>query len=411
MRPDIDPRGACLLALLEARRAAPLGLLALLFAATLTAARFGGAAQLEPALAGLVALDRGPGVAAAAARASAATLGLALGALMLVPHAAGLATRWRHGDGDWLGARPVGPLGALAASLLGIALAACAVVTVVLGATGLCAATQGATSGDAAEGSQASARALVWRAGPSGHVLLHAGESFVHRLPDVALPVGAALRVRLQNTVEGAPYGDAELRVVDDNHAPLSAPTRARIVRRTYAEVPLSATGAPHARGSLKTSGSPPPERDATPTARGGLDVVVTALGPGAIAVLGPRPIELWGPPRAPWRADLALAGRALALLIAAAGLAAGFGAWVAAPLATLGVAALALAFAALTPEAAALAATWLPGSGLGAALDVAAEGRLPAGAPPGQGVGAALSVAAGLALARAALRSWRHAA
>lgn len=369
-------RGAWLLARLEARRAAPPALLALVFGVTWLAAALGDAVPAAPILAGIAELDRGANVARGAARASAATLGLTLAGAALVWHAAALASRWRAGDGDWLGARPIGAGLALAASYLGLALGGLALVVATFGATAL-------AGGPPARG-------LAWRAGPERHVLLQPGETHAVTLRDIDLPPGAALRVRLQNTPGSAPFGDVLVVARVDGDA--RAEARVRVARRTFGEVLLPARARP--------DGDDP---------RGDLVVEVTALGLGAIAVVGPRPVELWTAAGGALRVDAALAARALALLLAAAAVAVGFGAWVATPLAALGVLATWTCFAWLA-EGAAFLGAFLPGNGLVQALDVAAEGRLPTGAPLGHALGVALAAASGLALARGALGSWRHA-
>lgn len=399
-----DTRGALLVAALEARRTAPFGLLVLLFLVTYTAARTSGGASAEPLLGELAALEGDTTIALGLARASALTLGLALAALALVVHAAGLATRWRNGDADWLGARPIGATRALAAAFVGLALGAAALVGAVSCATALA--------------DRAPARELVWRAGPERHLVLGLGEQYIEEVRDVALPSGALVRVRVQNTSLDVPYGDAALLVERRHTATLQRPeakpavtrldTRARVARRGYVEGAVPA--APPLPGGTEALNAEQSSR----AARGTLVVALTALGPGSLVVAGPTPLELWGPPEAAGWVDLALGGRALALLVAAALMAAGLGAWVAAPLAALATLAVCIGLGVLAPEAwPALGpelARWCPGQGLGAALDIAAQGRRPAFAPVGHLVGALGAALLGLALARGALGSWRHA-
>jgi hypothetical protein len=397
-----DTRGALLVAALEARRTAPLALLALLFLVTYAAACTSSGASVAPLLAELTVLEADTPIALGLARASAATLGLALAALVLVVHAAGLVTRWRNGDADWLGARPIGATRALAASFFGLALGASALVLAVFAAIALA--------------ERAPARELVWRAGPERHIVLRPGEQYIEEVRSVSLPSGAVVRVRVQNTALDIPYGDVGLLVerrqaaADPSIAEARVThteSRARVARRTHAEGTVPAA----ARESDAATLDGTPATDAAPST---LVVVVTALGPGSLVVAGPTPIELWGPPESAAWVDLALGGRALALLVAAALLAAGLGAWLAAPLAALSTLALCIGVGVLATEAwpaldPALA-RWCPGHGLGAALDVAAEGRRPAFAPVGHLVGVLGTALLALALARGALGSWRHA-
>jgi hypothetical protein len=398
-----DTRGALLVAALEARRTAPLALLALLFLVTYAAARTSSGASVAPLLAELTVLEADTPIALGLARASAATLGLALAALVLVVHAAGLVTRWRNGDADWLGARPIGATRALATSFVGLALGASALVLAVFAAIALA--------------ERAPARELVWRAGPERHIVLRPGEQYIEEVRSVSLPSGAVVRVRVQNTALDIPYGDVGLLV--ERHEAAADPSnarprvtqtesRTRVARRSYAE------GTVPAAAALESDAAPLDATPATDAAPSTLVVVVTALGPGSLVVAGPTPIELWGPPESAAWVDLALGGRALALLVAAALLAAGLGAWLAAPLAALTTLALCIGVGVLAPEAwpaldPALARC-CPGHGLGAALDVAAEGRRPAFAPVGHLVGVLGTALLALALARGALGSWRHA-
>jgi hypothetical protein len=399
-------RDVALLASLEARRTAPVAHVLLVVLLAAAAARFENGGQLEPLLADLAEVERGPSAVAGAARAGAATLAYGLVAAIVVMHAAGLAGRWRQGDGDWLGARPITPLRALAASFLG--LAGGAVVLTAAAALAIAA---------AAPRSAAGARPLLWRAGPEGNFLVQPGERYREVLP-VAPGGGALLRLRLTNTAEGiAPVADVVVRALAgtadgstngaaggaaggaEGAAGRVSEARARVGRRTYVELAL-------------------PEADPGQVGRDGLapqtlSVELACLGPAAVAVLGPQPIEAYGPPAPFGRVDLALAARALAAVLAAAAVAAAFGAWVAAPVAALGALALAVVVGGLGPAAAPEVierlGPWVPGLGLGGALEVASRGQLPAGAPVGQALGVAIVASAALALARVGTTSWRH--
>lgn len=368
-------RDVFLLARLEARRAAPLGLVALLGLGTWLAAR-GDTGDVEPVFAGLAGLDLGRAAARGAARASAQALGLAVAVLALVVHASGLAWRWRRGDGDWLGARPITVTRALVASTSGLALGGAALVAAVFAA----AACSGATAG----------RALAWTGGPEEHNAVAMGKTLRVSFPAVLRPAGGTLRVRVQNTVLDVPYGDARLDVLGSDEA-LIASSTARVARRGFIEAAL-------------------PEAGDT----GPLVVQLTSLGPGTLAVVGPQPVEVFGRTLAPWRADLALGLHALAAALAAAALGVGFGAWVAAPLAALCVLALGVTVLALGPASsqawASVVASWCPGAGLGDAFARASEGLAP-GFPPAKhllGLGGVTGVS--LSLARLGLTSWRHA-
>ncbi len=397
-------RALVALAWLETRRAAPLVWLAFLFAATALAARYSGGLSGDDAELSALTLPLHDPTAAASlhgvARAAAATLGFGLAWVALLAHAAGLARRWRRGDGDWLGARPIGRTAAFGAACAGLAFAALLANASVLAATALA--------------ERSPARALVWRAGPEHHIALRPGERFVESLRNVDVPRGAALAVRAQNTALDVPFGDLELAVEvrpagspePDSGLPRGA--LSRVARRTHVE----------AAGLREREPEGAPERV-------DLLIVLTAHGPGTLALRGPHALSLYGPPEPPWRIELALFGRAAALAVALAVGAAALGAWVSAPLAAALSGALALLCAAVLPEllgaGSAAASTArpmtelclraLPGGGFGAALDAVAAGARPEGVPPAQVAVAALLLALAPLAARPALRSWRHAA
>jgi len=402
-------RDVWLLASLEARRTAPWPLVVILCMVTAAAALLGDVRATEPVLAGLAELDRGAAVAASATRASALAVGFALAGLALLVHGAGLAQRWRQGDGDWLGARPIGQTRAFGACLGGAAVGALTLVAAVVGTTATLAAVGALPASEV--------RPLMAHGGPQRHVLLQPGTSLRHELPEVEWTSASLVRVRVQNTADSLPFGDVLFTVaagagagveLGSGDVEVLARKAERVARRALLELPLArADPHPDARAADRTS-------DTDARTRRGLTIEIAATGLGAIAVVAPFAIEVFGAPAAAWRVELALAARFLALVVAGIVLAAAFGAWVAPALAVFGVAAYGVLVLVLVPEfwpaRGATFATIVPGSGLEAAFSAAAAGDLPQWPSGHQWLGLAFLGCCALGLGRAALGSWRHA-
>lgn len=301
---------------------------------------------------------------AADVRASAAWIAglVAIVALTLVP-AARIPEVWFRREGAWLG-----PSGASRARIVvsaGVGVAAGCVALAALTAATATAFARGDRPGPLYE--------LGATAGPTRSVVLAPGETFEQSLDEATLTPGSLVRVRVMPTYGGsAPATRAVLGSADGDSSIV-------VARRTWLESPAD---------------------PAQPT------VTVANVGEGALAVLGPRAVEVWRPSRALLGGSARLAVHVALFAAALATLAFALGAWM-----SPGVAAL-LAFAVWLGARMALegggAGAWLPGGEhLARALSAVAEGRGPS-APGVRPVAAALAVhgAAWIAV-RVGLGSW----
>ncbi|MEE2939644.1 MAG: hypothetical protein VX460_04600 [Planctomycetota bacterium] len=218
--------------------------------------------------------------------------------------------------------------------------------------------------------------------GPERSLVLQPGERYERTLPAARLAgLERRGRVRLMPTVGAAsPSTVARVEVVTADG--VAATSTTAVVNRRWVEVPLEDPG-------------------------GGTRLVVTNAGDGALAVLGPRPVQIWRASKALAGGHLRAAALAASWLAAVGALAVAAGAWTTPAIAALLAAAVAL-FAATdvtgdTPLLSPIAAEL--GRGL-AAID---EGR----APSMPGAGAMARAAAAVALAtcavRPALARWRR--
>jgi len=290
--------------------------------------------------------------------------------LVLIPlatlHAANLPHRWRAGEADWLGSRPVGRAAALASVLAGMLAAAaflvCATATIVeLG-----------TDVDARDGGTL---ALEWSRDQPQTIALAPGEEFGFTLHDV--PAGALLSLRLMPTYGGDPTTDARLTLTrSESHVT----AQRRIATRTNLEARV-------------------------PAGTGVLEVRLINAGGGTLAWLAKNGLELWLPAGSVRTASLALALRAFLALVPLLALALGMAVFVGPWTASIGSLCIYLAAVSFLH-----APAWYPGADLSRALDVVALGRLPGGISFLSCVVAAALVALGLGLGTLGLRSWKHA-
>lgn len=279
--------------------------------------------------------------------------------------------RWYDGESAWLA--PTRPARALLAAA-GTAGSAAGAAALSLAAAAAIIAIAPPTEGTLLE--------LEGVGGPERSLVLEPGERYERTLPSAQVAgLERRGRVRLMPTIGGtSPTTLARVEVLSANR--VAAASTTAIVHRGWVELPLEDPG-------------------------GGTRLVVTNAGDGALAVLGPRPVQIW-------RASNALAGghlRAAALvalwLAAVGALAVAAGAWTTPAIAGLLAAAVAL-FAAtdVTGDAPLLSHI---AEELSRGLAAVDEGR----APSMPGVGAIARAAAAIALAtcavRPALGRWRR--
>lgn len=299
--------------------------------------------------------------------------------LLLIPlatlHAASLPHRWRAGEADWLGSRPVGPGPALASVLAGM-LAACALLlaaTATIVELGI-----GSSGGSLARGGET--LALEWSRDRPQTTALAPGEDEYSTLEDV--PADALLSLRLMPTYGADPTTDARL-TLTRAETPDTAQTH------NIAELRIATRATLEAR---------------VPQGTGVLEVRLTNVGSGNLAWLAEHGLELWRPAGSARNSSLALALRAFLALAPLLALALGAAVFVGPWTASLGSLCIYLAVLSFLH-----APAWYPGADLVRALDVVASGRLPAAISPVSWLLAPILVALGLGLGALGLGSWRH--
>lgn len=271
-------------------------------------------------------------------------------ALLVLAAAAGASagSAYRRRDNAWLGRSGLTLPATFTCAFLGLASG--------LGALTVAgAAAHGAAFPGAAERLELSATA-----GPEGSVRLLPGESLAQSLAAVPRPGRARVRLRLVPTVGGtAPTSAVE--VAFDGGAPRPL---APVVRRTWVDAPL-------------------PE--------GASGLTLTNAGDGAVALVGPRGIEVWAERQALLGGVPRLGLRLLTTALWTCALAFGLSAWMGPGIAGLLALSLLLALGRLLPVS--------PLGGLADALEAVAEGRLARGVAPVEGLALAASAAIGVAL------------
>jgi len=296
--------------------------------------------------------------------------GLVVASAFTVLFAARIPDRWFRQEGDWLGTSGTSRSSIVRSCLAGT-LAGAATLPVIIG---LIAGSMGQAreSGPASRGQLLE---LAMLAGPSRSFVLMPGERFEQALPEHDLPPDARVRVRV------APALGAEGPTTKALVKSASQSSELRVARRAWLEVEA-------------------PE--------GGGVIAVTNTGSGALAVLGPAPVEVWRPSSAWGSGHLRLAAHAALHLAFLAALAFGLGAWMGP-----GIAA-SLALALWLGARMALASTGLAdalpgGAALSAAIGAIAEGRSPLLVRPPLALAASAAVLAGFTLARTSLGTWRR--
>jgi len=296
--------------------------------------------------------------------------GLVVASAFTVLFAARIPDRWFRQEGDWLGTSATSRSAIVSSSLAGT-LAGVAALPVIIGL--IAGPLERTPAADPA--SDGSLLELVLLAGPSRSLVLMPGERFEQALPGKALPPEAQVRVRV------APALGAEGATTRGLIESASRAAERMVARRAWLEVEAPRSG--------------------------GL-VTVTNVGDGALAILGPDPVEVWSPSSALGGGHLRLAAQAALHLAFLAALAFGLGAWMGPGIA--GSLALALWLGARMALDSTVAAEALPGgAALAAAIDAIAEGRSPQLVRPALALTAAGATLAGFALARASLGTWRR--
>lgn len=298
--------------------------------------------------------------------------GGALAALLATVRAAAVPDAWLRGEGDWLGTTALGRGGLVASAFAG----ATAGAILLMGAV--------AASVHLTHPNNDSPVELSATGGPDRSIVLGPTEAFTLPLGEAAADVEGAVRVRATVTIGAeAPTTRALIERIDSS-GQTTEQNEVSVARRTWLEVGLD---------------------DAADSVR------VTNVGAGALAILGPRPVEVWhrssawlaGTPRALAHAAawiLALASGALALgVVMGPGIAAAlsFSLW----LVSWWIADL-------------LGGTGWPidclpgGPATVRALDAIAEGRVPSAPAASVWLTAALAFCTSCGLGAALLRSWR---
>ncbi len=299
--------------------------------------------------------------------------GILVASALVALFAARIPDRWFREEGDWLGVTGTSRSSIVRSSLAGI-LAGTAAFPVLIG---LVAVTLGADRGGPTEEAAAPGPLLelVSLAGPSRSFVLMPGERFEQEFPDGMIGPGTRVRVRVSPALgaEG-PTTVARFEVAGQASEQL-------VARRAWLEL--------------------------SPT-RSTAQVSVTNTGTGALAVMGPDPVQAWRPSNASAAGHPRLAAHACLHLVFLAALAFGLGAWMGP-----GVAA-ALAVALWLAARMALASTGMEGvlpggASLAAAIDAIGEGRSPQPISPALMISSATAVLAGFSLARASLGTWRR--
>ena len=353
---------------LLARRAAPLP--ALLTVAAISALAIAG----QPGRGEIVEVSpRFEAVIVSADKLAASTAwiaGLLAAACLAVVFAARIPDRWFRGEGDWLGGTGTSRSSIVRTALAGILLGS-AMFSATLGT--MIGSLSGAGTGPAAgEAARPQLLELSLVAGPSRSLVLMPGERFEQELP-LARESGCKGRVRVTPTL-GAAGPTTSARIEVDG-----ASREETVARRTWLEVEASRTEN---------------------------TVSVTNTGSGALAVLGPGPVEAWRPSDAVAGGHLRLAGHGALFIMFLGAIAFGLGAWMGPGIAAALTAALWLG-ARMGLSSSAAAESLPGGASLVTAIEAVAEGRSPQVLSAGLASAAAGAVLAGFLLARAALNSW----
>lgn len=279
-----------------------------------------------------------------------------------------ICSAWFSREGNWLGSSAASRATIISSALFGTlvgTLALTAATTLVIGA--ISPRQQGATERYAL-------------AGPVQSLRLISGESFTQTLAASLVPNDATVRVRVTPTAGGV-GPTTTVAAMTSSGSITGGSTAMPLARRTWIEIPFGDAG--------DDSHS----------------VVVTNTGDGALAVLGPRAVEIWRPSRARLGGHLRVGLHAALLLACAVALGFAAGAWMRPGIAS--VLGFSVWLAAATRGA---QLDWLPGGpGLDRALGAIAEGRHPAGPPLLAGALTITVLFLAGAAARPALGCWQR--
>ncbi|MEM6671385.1 MAG: hypothetical protein AAF726_00995 [Planctomycetota bacterium] len=272
---------------------------------------------------------------------------------------------WYREEGDWLATSPAPRTTVVASCLLGLVLGAAVLAAIPAPIVGTLSPATG--DGELLEPSHV--------AGSARSQLIRPGDAFRQSFASVDLVEGDVVRVRVTPTLGGqTPTSRARITMGGES-------IEAVVARRTWLEI------------------------DVVP---GADDVLVKNVGTGAIAVVGPNPVEVWRPSRAFLGGHLRVAAHAVLFAAALAALALGLGAWMSPGLA--GALALSLWLFARGAVSGGPLEALVPGcAGLDRSLSAIAEGRSPLAPPIFALAAAATLISAGGVLARLALGSWRR--
>ena len=352
------------LASLEARRA--FGSVALPTLVFLGVAAWGAGRDLAP-------LESVPSTALARAglwRERLWTTALAFTFSLALLQAAGVSWRWRAGEADWLGSRPISRTAACATAWIAI--------------TGVGIACLGLAGGlvEARYGAGGPTWRFAGRSELSSPARVAAAESKRLELPfDPTEALGGRLRMRAAVAVGGGRTAEVDLKVLAGGAESVES---SRFETRTWIEVSL-----PEGRA----------ER---------LEVELVNHGPADVVVFDDPGVEVWVPVSSAGAASRALLSRSALALAAGCALAIALGCWISRVSAALLVVALWLAVM-LASGSGRLFPAWIPGVDLPRAVAIAGEGRVPAVTSFRPLLGGAALVLAAWGLACAGLRSWRH--
>ncbi len=293
---------------------------------------------------------------------------IAIIALIATVRAAALPDAWLRGEGDWIGTAPRPRAALLRAAWIGAALG-----TLVLAAA--------ATAAIALKGAwiESETEALLEPSsigGPKRSLVLMPGESFEQSFGS---DEGWGREVRVRATATLGATAPTTLALVEAGNAA----HRINVARRTWLSIHLE----PYASS-----------------------VRVTNVGEGALAILGPFPVEVWAPSSALLRGHVRVWAHASCFLVALVSLALLLGIVMGPGVAALLACSLWLGtWLLVSPAEFGTLGDWLPGGGsLGRALDAIHVGRSPL--PPSMkslASAGALLVATWL-LGSPLLRTWR---
>jgi hypothetical protein len=299
--------------------------------------------------------------------------GLLVASALVALFAARVPDRWFRHEGDWLGVTGTSRSSIVRTCLAGILLGTAGFPLVIGLVAGPLGGARGEPHGDHA--ARAPLLELESIAGPSRSFVLMPGERFEQEFPEGTTHADSRVRVRVAPALGGE-----------------GPTTLARVEAAGQVSEQLVAR-----RAWLEVSPSPGMRR-----------VSITNIGTGALAVVGPDPVEAWRPSNASGAGHLRLAAHAGLYLVFLAALAFGLGAWMGPGIAAT------LAISLWLGARMALAATPMEGAlpggaSLVAAIQAIAEGRSPQPLSTAPTIAAAGAVLTGFALARSSLGTWRR--